>query len=624
MTPCSLAVVLQMRRRLFVVQAVALVSICLHSASCASETLELSNGDPTSPAPPNSPGDSSSPRDPTSPGDPTTPPPSDQVLPTLAATRLVVDDAFATAPLCANCHANVQGSAAMRDESSRPIGPFDLWRSSMMANAARDPLWRAMMSAEIAATPSRKAEIEAKCFSCHGPMAKRAGLKDGALPTLEMVYTDTDRSQILLDGVSCTVCHQSTEEHFGEESGYSGNFVVNDYREIYGPHANPFGMPMSRMSGYDPVYGDHVLESALCGTCHTLFTNTLDPDGTATGDRFAEQTPYLEWRNSVYNDEVTNLSPDAASCQDCHQPKTSVDGVEIRTEIARMGGMHGGMGGGMFPARSPYGRHVFVGANTFVPTLIRDNAAELQPNASAAALNATIAAAREELQERTATMELVEASRVGDRVRLTLRLENLAGHKLPTGFPSRRAWVRLEVIDDTGEVPFASGVTDDKGRLLNLDGEVLASEAAGGPIQAHRNLISSDEEVLIFEDIMGDVNGNATFTLLRAAVHLKDNRLLPKGWNPNHPDAEHTGVYGAASQDGNFVDGADTVTYEVRAPVENGPYRVRAAFLYQTLNPRFAAELFSFDTAEVETLERYYAASGSPPETMAELEYVLE
>jgi hypothetical protein len=259
-----------------------------------------------------------------------------------------------------------------------------------------------------------------------------------------------------------------------------------------------------------------------------------------------------------------------------------------------------------------------------VPTLIRDNAAELQPNASAAALNATIAAAREELQERTATMELVEASRVGDRVRLTLRLENLAGHKLPTGFPSRRAWVRLEVIDDTGEVPFASGVTDDKGRLLNLDGEVLASEAAGGPIQAHRNLISSDEEVLIFEDIMGDVNGNATFTLLRAAVHLKDNRLLPKGWNPNHPDAEHTGVYGAASQDGNFVDGADTVTYEVRAPVENGPYRVRAAFLYQTLNPRFAAELFSFDTAEVETLERYYAASGSPPETMAELEYVLE
>jgi hypothetical protein len=123
---------------------------------------------------------------------------------------------------------------------------------------------------------------------------------------------------------------------------------------------------------------------------------------------------------------------------------------------------------------------------------------------------------------------------------------------------------------------------------------------------------------------MGDVNGNATFTLLRAAVHLKDNRLLPKGWNPNHPDAEHTGIHGAALQDENFVDGADTVIYDFRAPADDGPYRIQAAFLYQTLSSRFAAELFLFETAEVETLERYYTASGSPPETMAELEQVVE
>jgi len=613
------------RRPCPLIESVILVSFCLLGASCAGETIEPSDGDPTTPTPPSSPRDPSSPGDPTTPADTTSPePPSPQVLRTLAATRLVVDDAFATAPLCGDCHANVQGSDAMRDEAARPIGPFDLWRSSMMANAARDPLWRAMMSAEIAATPSRKAEIEAKCFSCHGPMAKRAGLEDGALPTLEMVYTDTDRSQILLDGVSCTVCHQATAERFGEDSSYSGNFVVNDYREIYGPHANPFGMPMRRMSGYYPVYSDHVLQSALCGTCHTLFTNTLDPDGATTGDRFAEQTPYLEWRNSIYNDEVTALSPDTASCQDCHQPKTSVDGVEIRTEIAEIGGTHAGMGGGMFSARSPYGRHVFVGANTFVPTLIRDNAAELQPNASPAALDATIAAAREVLEERTATMELLEVSRDGDRVRVTLLLENVAGHKLPTGFPSRRAWVRLQVADEDGRVVFASGVTDDKGRLVDRDGNILSSEAAGGPVQKHRNVISSDDEVLIFEDIMGDVDGNPTFTLLRAAVHVKDNRLLPKGWNPNHPDAEHTAVHGGALEDEDFVDGADTVIYEFRAPAGNGPYRIQAAFLYQTLSPRFAAELFKFETAEVETFERYYSASGSPPETMAELDRALE
>jgi hypothetical protein len=477
-----------------------------------------------------------------------------------------------------------------------------------------------MMSAEIAATPSRKADIEAKCFSCHGPMAKRAGLEDGELPSLEMVYTDTDRSQILLDGVSCTVCHQITPEDLGEESSYSGNFVINDSKDIYGPHGSPFAMPMWRFSGYEPVYAEHVAESALCGTCHTLFTNTLEPDGTATGDRFAEQTPYLEWRNSDYNDERVSPLLEAASCQDCHAPTTSVDDVDIRTEIARMGGMHGGM----LSERSPYGRHVFVGANTLVPALLRDNAAELQPNASAAALDATIAAAREQLEQRSATLELLGTSRNGDRIRLTLRVRNLAGHDLPTGFPSRRAWVRLEVIDDEGQIVFASGMTDPKGRIVDLAGKVLASEGKGGPIQPHRDLITQDDEVLILEDVIGDVNGKPTFTLLRAAEHLKDNRLLPKGWNPNHPDAEHTGVYGAASLDESFVDGADMITYEFLAPAVDGPHRIQAVFLYQTLSPRFAAELFSYSTSEIEAFKRYYEASGSPPETMAELEYLLD
>lgn len=590
-----------------VLGAVAFVGLL--SSGCASNTIQPSDGGPT---------DASVPTDGSAGAD------ASQPLPPLAATRVVTDGDFATAPLCADCHANVQSSEAMRDEVSRPIAPFNLWRSSMMASAARDPLWRAMMSAEIAATPSRKAEIEAKCFSCHGPMAKRAGLEDGDAPTLEMVYTDTDRSQILLDGVSCTVCHQITPENFGEESSYSGNFVLNDSREIYGPHSDPLGMPMWRFTGYEPVYAEHVMESALCGTCHTLFTNTLESDGTATGDRFAEQTPYLEWRNSIFNDEVASPRLEAASCQDCHVPTTSTGGVDIRTEIARLGGMQGGMGGGHLSARSPYGRHVFVGANTFVPALLRDNAAELQPNASTAELNATIAAARDQLEQRSATMELVSASRSGDRIRIVLRLQNLAGHKLPTGFPSRRAWVRLRVIDDEGQVAFASGATDEKGRIVDLAGKALASESAGGPIQPHRDLITEDDQVLILEDVMGDVHGKPTFTLLRAAEHLKDNRLLPKGWNPNHPDAEHTGVHGAASQDESFMDGEDTVSYEFVAPTVDGPYRIQADFLYQTLSPRFAAELFSHSTSEIEAFKRYYKASGSPSETMAAVDSIVD
>ena len=35
---------------------------------------------------------------------------------------------------------------------------------------------------------------------------------------------------------------------------------------------------------------------------------------------FSEQTPYLEWRNSIYSDEDNPENPEAKTCQACHQP----------------------------------------------------------------------------------------------------------------------------------------------------------------------------------------------------------------------------------------------------------------------------------------------------------------
>lgn len=72
--------------------------------------------------------------------------------------RAVEEGRFATSLICADCHSNSSDASAMRDERDNWIAPFDLWSSSMMANAARDPLWRAAVSAEVAATPSRAAE----------------------------------------------------------------------------------------------------------------------------------------------------------------------------------------------------------------------------------------------------------------------------------------------------------------------------------------------------------------------------------------------------------------------------------------------------------------------------------
>lgn len=56
---------------------------------------------------------------------------------------------FATSLACSNCHSNSPNSAAMKTAAGEDVAPFDLWQSSMMANASRDPLFRAVVSVEM-------------------------------------------------------------------------------------------------------------------------------------------------------------------------------------------------------------------------------------------------------------------------------------------------------------------------------------------------------------------------------------------------------------------------------------------------------------------------------------------
>ena len=203
-----------------------------------------------------------------------------------------------------------------------------------MANFARDPYWRAVVSVEVAATPTRKAEIEETCSRCHAPMVACVPKSpDGRV----LHYLDQldEKSFLGLDGVSCTVCHQITSQNLGTDASYTGNFHINNQRIAFGPYADPFVMPMREHAGYTATEGKQILESAICATCHTLVTETLNPDGTATGHALHEQSAYLEWRNSIFNNEGNDPSKHARSCQACHVPVSDTDRKLIRTAIAR-------------------------------------------------------------------------------------------------------------------------------------------------------------------------------------------------------------------------------------------------------------------------------------------------
>lgn len=171
----------------------------------------------------------------------------------------------------------------------------------MMAASGRDPLWRAVVSVEAAANPEHAGEIVATCLRYHAPMAARQpAVREGKGPTMGLVSgAGGARARPALDGVSCATCHQISARDLGEESTFSGRFHLGPEGRIFGPHADPFFMPMLRHTGYRPTEASHVRESRLCAPCHTLATDTLAADGRVVGHGFLEQAPYLEWRNSL-------------------------------------------------------------------------------------------------------------------------------------------------------------------------------------------------------------------------------------------------------------------------------------------------------------------------------------
>jgi hypothetical protein len=525
--------------------------------------------------------------------------------PHLAAGYEVTDGPFSTSILCASCHqtSDLATSTALKDAKGRAVGPFDLWQATMMANAARDPLWRAEVSVEVLLNPASKGAIESTCLSCHTPMATTNARSRGSVLTMASLGVNTAEAQLGLDGVSCTHCHQQAPDPANVPATFDGNWTIAPGQFLFGPYDSPYQTPMSLSTEFLPVKGTQVRASSTCASCHTLHTNGLP-----------EQTPYLEWENSVFNDEVASPGPRATSCQGCHVPQADLDGNPISTLIAHQSG------GPDFPQlapRAPFGRHLFVGGNTLVPAILRDQAADLQPLAPASAFDDVIAAARAQLGGSTASVSLGPISRMTDTLVVPVQVTNLAGHKFPTGHPTRRAWLELQVKDASGRTVFVSGGFDAAGRLVDGSGNVLASELPGGPLQVHRAQVTASDQVEVYESVMADAQGNPTFVLLQGRSYVKDNRLLPEGWSASDPSASDTAPRGIAN-DPAFVAGGHTVVYSVPAPAAAGPYTVEATLLYEPLSARFAAELFTHRTPEIEAFETYYEAADRTPSVVAQ------
>ena len=482
---------------------------------------------------------------------------------------------FSGSGICAMCHSGLTDQAT---PTPNDVSNDAHWRSTMMANAAKDPLWQAKISSEVDRASHLKQAIEEKCSRCHMGMARYQQLADGDtkydIYVLDTGYLDPTHylHEAAMDGVSCTLCHQVRSEGLGSEDTYTGQYVIDTStsppdRLIFGPYRNPFGNPMRQASGFDPIFGAQIEDPAHCGSCHTLYTPTLDASGEIV-DEFPEQTTYLEWEHSTV----------ARTCQGCHLP-TAVGGVVISNRPPRLA------------PRYPFYQHHFVGGNSFMVNLLNINADDLGVTADQVHLQDTIDRTRNLLEVETAALT-VSAKRDGDLLTVTAEVVNLAGHKLPSGLPSRRAWLHLLVTDGSNNVVFESGKPRGDGGIMGNDAD--EDLAAWEP---HYETITSPDQVQIYEPIMLNTDGEVTYTLLRADSYVKDNRLLPAGFKKHNAVAD-IAVYGDAVGDPNFVGGSDQVDYEVNIAGVTWPLNVTAELLFQTLSYPFVTDLARTNSPE--------------------------
>ncbi len=524
-------------------------------------------------------------------GEPPRNPPQNTVLANFAT------EDFSGAGACSICHTN------LFDELGNDVSNTTDWRSTMMANAATDPVWQAKVSSEIARNPSLEAVIEDKCISCHQPMAYTQAEVNGTESAMfgdGFLNPDNPMHQVAMDGVSCTLCHQITEENFGLNESFSGKFAIDAStnppdRVIHGPFENPNQQLMQDQSGFTPEFAAYSGSSELCATCHNLYTPYVDSEGNILGE-FPEQTPYTEWQNSQYG-------VDDSPCQSCHMPLAS-------------GGVVISLMPGNLPAREPFYKHYFVGGNAFMLGILSNWGAELNVTADQKHFDTTIGRVQEQVGQRSANLVVENLDVADNNLNATLKINALTGHKLPTSFPSRRVWLHVTVTDASGNVVFESG-------KYNLDGTITGNAADEDLLayEPHYDLITSSDQVQIYEPIMVNSDGEVTYTLLRAAAYIKDNRILPNGTDKASLPVD-IAVYGEALEDTNFVGGSDTLSYQIDVTNAQGPFTFQAELLYEPLSYRFIYDMFTDDTPEITRFEGYYGETLKQPLLIATIEPV--
>ncbi len=427
---------------------------------------------------------------------------------------------------CTECH-----SGGMTSTGATYMAA-DTWPASMMANAQRDPLFQATLAVAEQDSPG----IGSLCYRCHSPSAFTAGRAERG-QTLDPLQGDSD-------GVHCDTCHRSVVPTNDPNAPYVSNaqlFYSDAPMDMiptrYGPHNDPMISPRHPSMG-----SSFIRDARMCGQCHDLThpTNTRRmADGTDTRAPFPLQSTYTEWAQS---DFARRAAPE--TCQTCHMPEITGESLPS-TRIPNA------------PNRARQRRHDFLGANEWGMALLKA--------AFPGERDEEYDASRRRIQDylRTAAevtfTDVPRTAAAGSTVRVTVRVTNRSGHKLPTGYEDARVmWLQLQVGD----------------RVISGD-------------YANDELVS-DRQVRVYQFKAGYLQGGQVLPsdfVVRHNVVMEDTRIPPLGMMP---DARTMPVGRDYSGGPNgALRNYDTVTYDVPVPASIGTVSVRARLMYRTTTKHY-------------------------------------
>jgi len=526
---------------------------------------------------------------------------------------------FLTSDQCTGCHSASTFNMAFITATGRDtfnLSPYGEWRASLMGLAGRDPVFHAQRESEVARFPDRRTFIDTTCYRCHGVMGQRQATIDGTLFRHDMVYATPGQpgakyGALARDGISCMSCHQISAQSLGDTASFTGRFRVDPPGTVNGPYATVAEYPMKTALGITPRSEPQIRRGALCGACHTVVLPVLDKQGKQVGGGY-EQATYIEWLNSVFQDETAPNPATAQTCQSCHMPQ-DFRGNRLKYRVALIEDPtypmadHRARDSAITVAvRDTFSRHMLMGINLFTLGMFQQfpdtlgirstdymYSSGVQPLVNAGLSAQTLA------REQSARVTVERVRRTGDALEVAVRVENLAGHRLPSGVGFRRAFLELAVTGGRDTL-WASGRTNGLGVILRgtsneaLPTEFVTRPGSVGTYQPHYETITRDDQVQIYEERVLDPEGWLTTSFLALDSVVKENRLPPRGWKRGGPYWTETQPHGTAARDADYWDGqgADRLVYRIPLSRVRGATNVRATLYYQSIPPYYLAQRF--------------------------------